>query len=1590
MNGLVRLQWKLTGLGSFFVTIVLLLTIILPAFDKRFVVIRPVEEKDFVLEPLGAGWYSPSWSYRKLITINESKISNTLVNFPVLIYRASDSDLASDSKCQNDGDDIIFVKYSDNTTKLNHEIESFNGATGNLVAWVNVTVSGSTDTKIWMYYGNSGCSSQQNMYGVWDSYFKAVYHQNYTASTTVLLDSSANKNNATKSGTISAYAGKLDGASDYSGGSGPYYTTPTLFASNPSAITQEVWFYPDTITSDDGVWSVYNTTQLPSFAIYNSKWWIGIRVGSTTYIQHETYPMLNTQWQQVVITYDDADDYIRYYHQGKEVTTNLTAGGVYRSKAFWIGRYAGTSNCLDGKMDETRFSSVARNLSWINASYINQNQPTTFHSVGTEESSGTVWHLKQTVSGSIQNNTYNPTTYRTQNPPAQTEWEGIYENYTLVSQEAEVHWNQASSDGTTQAQKLATKYKLKDKYHNTFYETASATNLTASPSIFWFEFPKAVNVSKMRFYFYDSDGMNYAPAIYDIYNGTTYINTYNTTAKVNGQWVRVNFSNPINKTTNISFRISSTRGSVDSPGNTKVVLNEIEFFENKIPTMHPQDSIPLFTGISKYWNGLSWAICVRVDDCNALSSVPSSARDVLPITAMLFDLSASSNTSLVGAKHMEVGSHGGPHSANYDKNYSWWYSTLTTAKNGIETWTTNTSIWSDKAISYAYPVSVMDPPGAKALFDAGFKFAGWLPVAVGYKMRWLGGQNISIYNVSEPKPEVPSDWLLGDGVGYAYNTDYQEANHWRENHSFAIYMMHNTDSLSAGFVSLIENDITGWHCTQGEIASYGWNKNRMNVTYNDSSDSYTKIFDVDVWENDTNIWEVPMTFTFDLNGYNWNGSIKVEWRNNNTLYTKTLQNISKFLTGSGQHKNQTMREGYRWDKANNTLYVSVKPGDYLKPKSIYLYSGLGTAWKTKQIISDSIQNLTKWRTKQIISGSIVNLTIWKNKQVISGSIVNSTIWKTKQTISGSIVNTSIWRIKQIITGSIQNNTWWKTKQLITGSLTNLTNWRTRQIISGSFKNDSINQWKTKQIVSSSLINNTIWRLKQTITGSITNSTKWKTKQLLTGSILDSTKWRTGQTIAGSITNLSKWTTKQIISGSLLNLTKWRSKQIVSGSIINISIWRTKQIVSGSIANITKWRSKQIVSGSIVNLSLWKTNQIISGLLSNTTKWWNKQTITGSVINSTIWRLKQTLSGSIVNTTIWKTKQIIASSFKNDSINLWKTKQTISGSIINNTLWRIKQTISGSIINTTIWRLRQTISGAITNTTEWKTTQTITGSIHNESLEIWRTKQIISGSLLNTTNWRTKQIITGTINGYLAWRNAQTIDGLLQNNTGWRTKQILSGSITNMTKWRTKQVIASSFHNDSTIGWTTTQIIGGTLKDSTIWKTRQIVSGSLRNISGFKTKQIISGTMKNNTPPDSGIVIVYATPNNTHVPANNIVLKVNLYNINGTPMNIEWYWNDGGTWTYLNKVTNVPNGTYSIYTTVFSILNHDYQWRVNTNSTGYPNVTRTLNFTTGSNIRFGGGGGYSISPIVAGFLGAIISIGFIFIMIALRFKKRRDE
>jgi hypothetical protein len=208
----------------------------------------------------------PSFRYNKNIIIDHTRVASDLQNFPVLVD-IWDEDLHLD--VQPDGDDIAFLY---NEQVIPHEIDNFdkqgNGTHAHLSAWVTVPqVSSSQDTTIVMVYGDDDLGSQENVEGVWDSDFSAVWHLNenpaqpqwdstyadYLPHQPQIVDMTTPTSSGTSYGSMTSadlVNGFIGGAIDLEG-TNDYidFSNPTELQMN-SAFTVEAWFYADFVDND--------------------------------------------------------------------------------------------------------------------------------------------------------------------------------------------------------------------------------------------------------------------------------------------------------------------------------------------------------------------------------------------------------------------------------------------------------------------------------------------------------------------------------------------------------------------------------------------------------------------------------------------------------------------------------------------------------------------------------------------------------------------------------------------------------------------------------------------------------------------------------------------------------------------------------------------------------------------------------------------------------------------------------------------------------------------------------------------------------------------------------------------------------------------------------------------------------------------------------------------------------------------------------------------------------------------------------------------------------------------------------------------
>ncbi|MHA2332967.1 MAG: DUF2341 domain-containing protein, partial [Candidatus Hodarchaeales archaeon] len=336
-------------------------------------------------------WVDTRWRYRKNITIDNTKVSVDLTNFPMLV-NLHNSDLRNDA--QTSGDDIFFTDESGN--KLDHEIEFYNrvynSTHAHLVAWVKTNLSSSQDTLISMYYGNPTASNQENPTGVWNNNFVLVQHLNDDPSGTI-IDSSIYQHQGTQVGSMTStnlVTGKITNAYYFNSGASQAVNIPdhdSLDITNNFTI--EAWINVPAAVLSTGDHAILSHRDNEGYQVAFKDGALRMKIldaGSTKTVEIIDPGMIANSWYHVVTRFEGPNMYI--FINGTEVATNTGHDAITSYSTSFplrIGSRASGSNYFEGKIDEVRVSNTLRSNDWISTEYDNQNEPDSFYSVSSKE-----------------------------------------------------------------------------------------------------------------------------------------------------------------------------------------------------------------------------------------------------------------------------------------------------------------------------------------------------------------------------------------------------------------------------------------------------------------------------------------------------------------------------------------------------------------------------------------------------------------------------------------------------------------------------------------------------------------------------------------------------------------------------------------------------------------------------------------------------------------------------------------------------------------------------------------------------------------------------------------------------------------------------------------------------------------------------------------------------------------------------------------------------------------------------------------------------------------------------------------------------
>lgn len=324
--------------------------------------------------------------------------------FPVLICttnaaagtKTSFKTTGNGGKVQNaSGFDIRPYSDSGLTSALTFQLVTYDATTGIFEMWVNVsTLSHTSDTVIYLGYGDSGISMDGSSTSTWDSNFNVVYHVK-DGSTLSLSDATSNAMTLTNVNSVSAGTGQVDGGAIFSGSNYLNHGPNTAF--DGSDYTLECWVNPTTAASGtQSLLSLFPSSGSPGqyFFYLNSSGKLAadipfvlgnIIVGSTT--------LSNGAWARASLrkngtAYDLFLNGVSDAAQATNISVLVTGGD------FDIGEVSLLSGAkLTGTMDEVQISKTGRSDSWILAGYNNQFVPDKnnfggFYTVGAETATG--------------------------------------------------------------------------------------------------------------------------------------------------------------------------------------------------------------------------------------------------------------------------------------------------------------------------------------------------------------------------------------------------------------------------------------------------------------------------------------------------------------------------------------------------------------------------------------------------------------------------------------------------------------------------------------------------------------------------------------------------------------------------------------------------------------------------------------------------------------------------------------------------------------------------------------------------------------------------------------------------------------------------------------------------------------------------------------------------------------------------------------------------------------------------------------------------------------------------------------------------
>ncbi len=346
-----------------------------------------------------AAWFDLNYSCKRRIVIQSSQVQGTShLEFPVLITQAN-LDAAFFTNCQQtdpDNMDIIFTNEAEDT-RLYREIAYYDAGNQELEAWVRIpSLSGTTDTVIYMYYGNPGVGMPDDP-ETWVGAYRGVWHiqEIPTGLPDDVYESTSNSNQATSQNMESGdqQGGKISGSLNFDGVDEYLDCGADTSLEITGQLTLSAWIAIASSTTDVYMSVISKKSAYTSANGYGMNYQPNnndLRIyGNGIDFGQAAGQDLDTSWHYIVEVVNNTATAL--FIDGVDVTTDDALGALTSdTQALHLGKRSGTvTNDFSGSLDEIRIQDKLRSPEWIRTEYNNQNTPGSFYQAEAEQTQGT-------------------------------------------------------------------------------------------------------------------------------------------------------------------------------------------------------------------------------------------------------------------------------------------------------------------------------------------------------------------------------------------------------------------------------------------------------------------------------------------------------------------------------------------------------------------------------------------------------------------------------------------------------------------------------------------------------------------------------------------------------------------------------------------------------------------------------------------------------------------------------------------------------------------------------------------------------------------------------------------------------------------------------------------------------------------------------------------------------------------------------------------------------------------------------------------------------------------------------------------------